>query len=313
MLLFDTLSLLLGFVAVVAVGHALRATGRLPASAAHTLNTVVTDVTMPALILATLGARAVPAAAPRAVVAATLGLGAALVLGTIAARALGLGRPAQGAVALTAGFSNTGFLGIPLILGLYPDPAAVEAGATAVLIDAFMTTLWLYTAGVYWARRQGEGGESAPRLLRLLATPASIAVVAGLALSLLGLRLPRPVASLAALLGGATVPLVFLALGLRLDWKDVRGRLRPILAASVIRLGIAPAVVFGAALTLGLRGPVRDAAVLEAAMPSSMMAAVVADRYGCDGPLGTAAVVLTTLLGVLSIPLWVALLHAVGP
>jgi predicted permease len=311
MLLFDTLSLLLGFVAVVAVGHALRATGRLPASAAHTLNTVVTDVTMPALILATLGARPVPAAAPRAVVAATLGLGAALVLCTIAARALGLGRPAQGALALTAGFSNTGFLGIPLVLGLYPE--APEAGATAVLIDAFMTTLWLYTAGVYWARRQGEGGESAPRLLRLLATPASIAVVVGLAMSLLGLHLPPPALRLALLLGGATVPLVFLALGLRLDWTDVRGRLRPILAASVIRLGIAPAVVFGAALTLGLRGPVRDAAVLEAAMPSSMMAAVVADRYGCDGPLGTAAVVLTTLLGVLSIPLWVALLHAVGP
>ncbi len=311
MLLFDTLSLLLGFVAVVAVGHALRATGRLPASAAHTLNTVVTDVSMPALILATLGARAVPAAAPRAVVAATLGLGAALVLGTIAARALGLGRPAQGAVALTAGFSNTGFLGIPLMLGLYP--AATEAGATAVLIDAFVTTLWLYTAGVYWARRQGEGGESAPPLLRLLATPASISVVVGLAMSLLGLHLPPPVARLAALLGAATVPLVFLALGLRLDWKDVRGRLRPILAASVIRLGIAPAVAFGAALTLGLRGPVRDAAVLEAAMPSSMMAAVVADRYGCDGPLGTAAVVLTTLLGVVSIPLWVAFLHAVGP
>jgi hypothetical protein len=266
---------------------------------------------MPALILATLGARAVPAAAPRAVVAATLGLGAALFLGTIAARALGASRPAQGAIALTAGFSNTGFLGIPLVLGLYPN--AAEAGATAVLIDAFVTTLWLYTAGVFWARRQGEGGETAPPLLRLLATPASLAVAAGLAMSLLGLHLPASVARLAALLGGATVPLVFLALGLRLDWKDVHGRLRPILAASVIRLGIAPAVVFGVAVALGLRGPVRDAAVLEAAMPSSMMAAVVADRYGCDGPLGTAAVVLTTLLGVLSIPLWVGFLHAMGP
>ncbi|MFS8071252.1 MAG: AEC family transporter [Byssovorax sp.] len=311
LLLFDTLSLVVGFVVVVAVGHALRATGRLPASAAHTLNTVVTDVTMPALILATLGARAIPAGAPRAVVAATLGLGAALVLGTIAARALGAARPAQGAIALTAGFSNTGFLGIPLVLALYP--AAGEAGATAVLVDAFVTTLWLYTAGVFWARRQGEGGESAPPILRLLATPATVAVVAGLAMSLLGLHLPAPVARLATLLGGATVPLVFLALGLRLDWKDVHGRLRPILAASVIRLGIVPAVVFGVAVALGLRGPVRDATVLEAAMPSSMMAAVLADRYGCDGPLGTAAVVFTTLLGVLSIPLWVGFLHAVGP
>jgi hypothetical protein len=311
MLPLDTLWLLLGFVAVVVLGHALRASGRLPASAADTLNTVVTDVTMPALILATLGARAVPTTAPRAVIAATFGLGAGLVLGTLAARALGLGRPAQGASALTAGFSNTGFLGIPLILGLYPD--APEAGAAAVLIDAFVTTLWLYTGGVFWARRHGEGGERAPHVARLLLTPASIAVVTGLGMSLLGLRFPAPVARFAGLLGGATVPLVFLALGLRLDWKTVRGSLRPILAVAAIRQAIVPALVLGAAFALGLRGPVRDVTVLEAAMPSAMMAAVVADRYGCDGQLGTAAVVLTTLLGVVTIPAWVAALHAIGP
>jgi malate permease and related proteins len=311
MLLFDTLWLLVGFVAVVALGHALRASGRLPASAADTLNTVVTDVTMPALILATLGARAIPTTAPRAVVAASVGLVAGLVLGTLAARALRLGRPAEGALTLTAGFSNTGFLGIPLILGLFPD--AAEAGAAAVLIDAFVTTLWLYTAGVFWARRRGEGGERAPHVRSLLLTPASIAVIVGLAMSLLGLHLAAPIARFANLLGGATVPLVFLALGLRLDWKGVRGSLRPILAVAAIRLAIVPAIVLGVAALLGLRGAVRDVTVLEVAMPSSMMAAVLADRYGCDGRLGTAAVVFSTLLAVVSIPLWIAALHAVGP
>ena len=311
MLPFDTLWLLVGFVAVVVLGHGLRASGRLPVTAADTLNTVVTDVTMPALILATLGARAVPAGASRAVVVATLGLLAGLGLGTLAARALGFGRPGQGAMALTAGFSNTGFLGIPLILGLYPDVA--DAGAAAVLIDAFVTTLWLYTAGVFWARRQGEGGERVPHVARLLVTPASIAVIVGLAMSLLGLRLPAPIARFAGLLGGATVPLVFLALGLRLDWKGVRGSLRPILAVAAIRQGLVPAVVLGVATAVGLRGAVRDVTVLEAAMPSAMMAAVVADRYGCDGQLGTAAVVFTTLLGVITIPLWIAVLHAIAP
>jgi hypothetical protein len=311
MLPLDTLWLLVGFVAVVVLGHGLRASGRLPATAAATLNTVVTDVTMPALILATLGARAVPTTAPRAVVAATLGLVLGLGIGTLAGRALGFARPGRGAMALTAGFSNTGFLGIPLILGLYPE--AADAGAAAVLIDAFVTTLWLYTAGVFWARRQGEGGERVPHIARLLVTPASIAVVAGLAMSLAGLRLPGPIARFASLLGGATVPLVFLALGLRLDWKGVRGTLRPILAVAAIRQAIVPAVVLGVTALLGLRGPVRDVTVLEAAMPSAMMAAVVADRYGCDGPLGTAAVVVTTLLGVVTIPLWIALLHAIGP
>jgi hypothetical protein len=93
----------------------------------------------------------------------------------------------------------------------------------------------------------------------------------------------------------------------------VRGRLRPILAVVAIRQVVVPAVVLGVAATLGLRGVVRDVTVLEAAMPSAMMAAVVADRYGCDGALGTSAVVATTLLGVVTIPIWITALHAIGP
>lgn len=43
------------------------------------------------------------------------------------------------------------------------------------------------------------------------------------------------------------------------------------------------------------------------------MSAVLAGRSGCDGALGPAVVALTTLLGVLTIPLWVAGLRRLGP
>jgi auxin efflux carrier (AEC) len=342
----ESFSLLFSFVLVLAVGYGLRRSGRLAPSAADTLNLLVTDVTMPALIIATLSARPVPFFVLRAIVTATLVLLVSLALGALAGRVLRLSRHAEGAVVLTSGFANTGFLGLPFVLALYPR--APEAGMTAVLIDAFVTTLWIYTAGITCARRYGmppaaadlpaaadpegaagtaeagtpvaisaKSGEAAasappvaaPRLIRLLLTPPSLSVMVGLAMSLLGLRLPSFLDRTAALLGGATAPMVFLALGVRLDLRSLIGRVRPMLAVAGVRLLVAPALMVALTALVGLRGPEREAAVLETAMPSAMMSAVIVDRYGCDGPLATGAVVLTMLLSLLTLPGWLAALR----
>lgn len=330
----ESFSLLFGFILVLAVGYGLRRSGRLEPSAANTLNLLVTDVTMPALIVATLSARPLPLGVLRALASATIVLFTSLALGALAGRALRLPRRAEGALALTSGFANTGFLGVPFVLALYPS--APEAGMTAVLIDAFVTTLWIYTLGVACARRYGAGDPAAdaragstaalprplstpsrapigaPPLHRVLLTPPTMAVVIGLGMSLLGLRLPPFLDRAAALLGGATAPMVFLALGVRLELRSLIGRARPMLAVAAVRLLIAPALMIALTALLRLGGPEREAAVLEAAMPSAMMSAVVADRYCCDGPLATGAVVLTFLLSLLTLPGWLAALHLLG-
>jgi predicted permease len=41
---------------------------------------------------------------------------------------------------------------------------------------------------------------------------------------------------------------------------------------------------------------------LEAAIPSGAIAAVLASRYGCDGPLAAALVVATYLISLVTIP-----------
>jgi hypothetical protein len=44
--------------------------------------------------------------------------------------------------------------------------------------------------------------------------------------------------------------------------------------------------------------------VIEAAMPSMVLGLVFCDRYGLDTALYAAAVTLTTLLSLLTLPLW---------
>jgi predicted permease len=45
-----------------------------------------------------------------------------------------------------------------------------------------------------------------------------------------------------------------------------------------------------------------DILILETAMPSGMVAAVLCDRYGCDGELASVLVIATYLFSLVTIP-----------
>ena len=61
---------------------------------------------------------------------------------------------------------------------------------------------------------------------------------------------------------------------------------------------------------VGVRGEVADTAVLQAAMPTAVVSAIIAANAGCDARLASAAAVVTTLLSLLTLPLVVVILRA---
>ena len=71
---------------------------------------------------------------------------------------------------------------------------------------------------------------------------------------------------------------------------------------------IAPLLVWGTALGVGLDGVILIGTVMEAAMPSMVIGIVLCDRYGLDTGLYAMAVTLTTLLSLVTLPLWSGLL-----
>lgn len=315
----DVLPLLLMLFGLVAIGHLLRAAGVVPPNAADVLARVLVRVTVPALIVVILAdARFDPALLP-ALAAAALALLAALLLTLLLTRRLGLSRPAQGAAALTASFSNTAFLGLPFILALYPDtPAAATA---AVLVDTFVTTILLLTLGVSVAAAMAHERRPAPAplsrhllaLLRdLLRRPLVLAVLVGLALAASGLALPSPVAAPLRQIGGATPTLAFLTIGLGLDLQALRGRTRPLLLIAALKLLLTPALAALLLIALGVRGEAAQVAVLQSAMPTAVVSGIIAAEAGCDRGLASGAPVITTLLALLTLPLAIAAIRAGG-
>lgn len=300
---------LAGFAAMLALGGLLRSSGRAPAGAADVLTWAVTEFTMPALILATLGRRTLDRALLPALVAAWVGLGVGLAAGWLAARALRLSPRRTGTMILCAGFCNTGFLGIPLAQAVW---GAGSAGlATAVVVDGFTTTLLLNTVGVLVATAYGaQGGaglDLGAALRKVVSEPMFVATLVGVALMAAGLDLPEAVRGPLHTVGSATAPLVFVATGMRLRWGALRGELGVLGPLAVVRFLVAPAATFGVLHLLGVAaGPVHTQTVLELAMPTAFMAPVIAARYGCDEELGPAAVAFTLALCPIAMWGWLA-------
>ena len=152
-----------------------------------------------------------------------------------------------------------------------------------------------------------HGGHSYGR--ELLRNPLILSTVAGLIANLAGLHFPEAMATTLQRIGLAALPLGLMGAGagLRLGGlKDAPGLAAALMA---VRHAILPAVAIGLTAVLALPPEQRVIVVLFASLPTASSAYVLAARMGGDGAYVAGLVTLSTLLGMLSIPLWLAALH----
>ena len=151
-----------------------------------------------------------------------------------------------------------------------------------------------------------HGGHS--YLRELARNPLILSTVAGLAANLAGLHFPDAVTTTLQRIGLAALPLGLMATGAGLRL----GRLKaaPWMAAALmtVRHAVLPAIAIGLTAALALPPPQRMIVVLFAALPTSSSAYVLAARMGGDGGYVAGLVTLSTLLGMVSVPFWLALL-----
>jgi len=153
-----------------------------------------------------------------------------------------------------------------------------------------------------------HGGHSYGR--ELLRNPLILSTVAGLIANLAGLGFPDAVATTLQRIGLAALPLGLMAAGAGLRFGGLKAA--PGLAAALmaVRHAVLPAVAIGLTAALALPPEQRTIVVLFASLPTASSAYVLASRMGGDGAFVAGLVTLSTLLGMLSVPLWLALAGA---
>jgi len=297
-----------GALAIILLGWLLRRLGVIRSKDGPMLIQVVIYLALPALVLHIMVTSDLQ---PALVLVPLVGFavhGALVVVALSAARMRKLDRPSTGAVIVASAVGNTGFFGVPLIAA----SGAHLSVAAAVMFDTFCTGILTWTSTVWICGRFGDpsGDAAAARgVWRNLLLPPTWAMALGLGLNLAGVHsLPQVIDRLLVILGGAVLPLVLIYAGLVIEWDGIRRAWRDVSTVAVIRLAISPLICFVFAWAIGLDGDVLRTVVLMAAMPTAMMSLVIGGWFKLKTDVIAGAVVATTLLATLTLPLIRALL-----
>jgi len=189
-------------------------------------------------------------------------------------------------------FPNTGNMGLPLALFAFGN----EGLALAVVYFACTATLQ-FTLGISLA----SGSVSIRRLLR---TPAIYAVVISLLILTLDLDVPRWADNSLAVLGGLTIPLMLLTLGVSLAQLHVAAIGRNA-SLAVVRLvgGLIVGVVV--ASVFDLPRVAAGVLIIQSAMPVAVFNFLFAKQYGRAHTDVAAMIVISTFLSFVTLPILV--------
>ncbi len=145
-----------------------------------------------------------------------------------------------------------------------------------------------------------------PTLRQIALNPFLLASAAGITLSILGWALPdvvqRPVTSLSR----AALPIALLSLGAALRWGAIFRLDWFALAFCGIKLVALPVVALAVGTGLGLSGLHIAVLVLFAALPTSSAAHILASVFGADRRAVSTLIAQSTLIGCVTLPLWIA-------
>jgi malonate transporter len=145
--------------------------------------------------------------------------------------------------------------------------------------------------------------------MAILRNPVVMSVLVGAATAVLGVTLPTLLDGLVVLVRGANVPCALFALGATLAGLPLAERLRETGAMVALKLLVYPALVFGImALLFDVDPAWRAIAVLSAAMPMGANVYVVAARYEVYVARASTAVLLSTIVAVVTVSILAVLL-----
>ena len=232
-----------------------------------------------------------------------LGLMAMIVLAWLTGKVLKLDRRMGIAVMLCALLPNAGNFGLSVNLFAFGETALAQASIFFV-----SQAILANTVGVYIASLGRSSYKEA--LLGLLKLPTIYGIVIGLLVVRFNWTIPVSIERATTLLADASIPAMLVLLGLNLRQANWRGRLKPLLAANVLRLVASPALAIALAFALGLTGLARQAGIIQMAMPAAVMANVIATEFDVEPAFVTSVVFTSTLLSPLTLTPLLAFLGA---
>ena len=206
--------------------------------------------------------------------------------------------------AVAVAIGNNGNMGLPIAL----FALGREGLDQSVLIFVCSVVMTFVLAPLLYGAHEGWRGA----LRGMLRLPVIWAMVAALLIRASGIALPTGIGRGIELLAAACLTIILLTLGIQLG-QSGRVRLsRPVIIASVLRVGVLPFVGLPIGYAVGLRGVPLQALALSLAMPTAVNAFLLAQEYEGDVEFVAHTVTVSTVLSFLGAAIVTAFLPSIG-
>lgn len=149
-------------------------------------------------------------------------------------------------------------------------------------------------------------------LVNIVKNPIIIAIALGIAAALLHLEFPAMLDKTIDNVARMATPLALIALGAGFEGRKALAKMKPTIAAALIKLVVQPAVFLPAAAALGFTGEKMIAILIMLGAPTTPSCYIMAKNMKNDGVLTASLVVTTTLLGAFTLTGWIFVLKSFG-
>lgn len=303
----SAVSIVLAIFALIAVGMLLTQMGWLDAAGAKLLGRLTVNVGLTGLVLSNMMTEFTRETLITSLPGIAVSFGSILLtigLGFLLARIARIDPKRRGAFVCMIGFSNAVFIGLPVAVALFGE---VVMPFALLYYQANTSIFW--SLGNYLLARDG-GQPGALEWKKLVPLPL-IAFLLSIVLILLGAQLPSFVLSTGKYLGGLVTPISLIYTGYVIMGMIKRRMVRWRKGYGWIMLGrfvLGPAILLLAVYVIPIPTVMRNALLIQSAMPVMAQTTIVAGDKGADAEYVAGGIALTTALTLAVTPIYYSLL-----
>lgn len=148
--------------------------------------------------------------------------------------------------------------------------------------------------------------------INIAKNPIILGILAGLVVGLLGIDFPMIVNKTVNSVAQMAAPLALITIGAGFEGRKALAKIKPTIAASLIKLVIQPLVLLPVAAWMGFSGEKMIAILIMLASPTTPSCYIMAKNMDNDGVLTASVIVTTTLMAAFTLTGWIFLLKSFG-
>lgn len=196
--------------------------------------------------------------------------------------------------------SNSSFIGLPVIHSLY--------GAAGVLYTSFFQipvrlTMWSSGLALFTDVDRTEAYK------KLAKHPCIVAVALGAVIMAFNIPFPAFLQNTLEGISKCMVPVSMFAIGAMLAESDIRRLFDwQVLYYCLLRLAVYPLLILGVLKLFNIDSILCNTIVLLSAMPMAGTTAILADKYGCGPEIASQTIFVSTLLSIVTLPVFMIVL-----